>query len=146
MATRLHGWALAMIVLSFVGAASAVGSAEKETSPIVTVVRHGGLCVSGHECRSVLRITDSSVVATGYRTRAVSRAQRAALLEAIGTLDLTTLRRHPFTGTCPTASDGSESIYRFRGFPHTLAGCTYDLREVSAVQLTEKLLATLRPR
>jgi len=122
-------------------AARAAGSA-----PIVTVIRHGGLCVSGSECRSVLRITDASVAAPGYVTRRLSAGDRAALLRAIDALDLAVLRKHPFDGTCPTAYDGQESIYRFRGFAYPLAGCTYDLRRVAAVQLVDRLLGTLRPR
>ncbi len=65
---------------------------------------------------------------------------------AVAALNRPYLRAHPFRGTCPTASDGIESIYRFRGFAPILASCTYDLHGVQAVRLTERLLAKLRPR
>jgi len=151
MVTRLERIAAIWVLLAlFAGllimARAAAGSDDKVNMPIVTVIRHGGLCVSGTECRFVLRVTDTSVMADGYVTRRLSRLERATLLRAIDRLDLAMLRRHPFKGTCPTAYDGTESIYRFRGFAYPLAACTYDLQRVPAVRLVEALLATLRPR
>jgi hypothetical protein len=114
--------------------------------PIVTVARHGGLCVSGSECRTVLRITDTRISGPGYVPRRLKAAERSALLRSIRLLDLAAIRAHPFVGTCPIAYDGQESTYRFRGFAPALASCTYDLRRVQAVRLTERLLATLKPK
>jgi hypothetical protein len=126
----------------------ATGSAESAAKPrpIVTVVRHGGLCVTGTECREVLRITDRTISAEGYAPRRLAPGERRALLRAIRRLDLRSVRAHPFTGTCPTAYDGSESIYRFRGVAEPLASCRYELKGVPAVKLTERLLSTLKPR
>jgi hypothetical protein len=114
--------------------------------PIVTVIRHGGLCSSGAECRSVFRIRDATITAGGYWPRRLRRTERLALLRAIAKLDAAYLHAHRFKGTCPTAYDGRESIYRFRGFKVALASCTYDLRRVRAVQVAEALLAKLKPR
>jgi hypothetical protein len=114
--------------------------------PIVTVIRHGGLCVTGSECRFVLRITDASISGQGYVSRRLPSVSRTALLHAVARLNVAYLRAHPFKATCPTAYDGTESIYRFRGFPHALRSCTDDLRGVEAVRLTERLLSTLKPR
>ena len=75
--------------------------------------------------------SDTTISGDGYRPRSLTPGERLSL---------------PFRGTCPTASDGIESIYRFRGFAPTLASCTYDLRGMQAVRLTERLLAKLRPR
>ena len=47
---------------------------------------------------------------------------------------------------CPTAYDATESIYRFRGFARDVASCTYDVRGVKAVIVTDRLLAKLKPR
>jgi hypothetical protein len=139
-----RGTFLAALLLA---ALSSVAVAETHASPtpIVSVTRHGGLCVSGSECRSTLRIGDTTISGDGYKPRRLEPGERLALLRAIHALDTQYLRAHPFAGTCPVAYDGSEAIYRFRGFPHTLASCTYDLRRVEAVRLTERLLATLRP-
>jgi hypothetical protein len=102
-----------------------VASTRPQAAPrlIVTVVRHGGLCATGSECRSVLRISDSTISGQGYVSRRLSRSARGALLRAIAKLDAASLRAHPFTGTCPTAYDGAESIYRFRGFALALPSC-----------------------
>jgi hypothetical protein len=126
----------------------AVGSASATSTPppMATIVRHGGLCLSGSECRTVFRITDRTISGPGYVPRRLAPADRLALLRAIKLLNMPYLRAHPFKGTCPIAYDGSESIYRFRGFARPLPGCTYDLRGVRAVRITERLLATLKPR
>jgi hypothetical protein len=125
---------------------AAVAGADSATRPIATVVRHGGLCLGGSECRTVFRITDTTISAPGYVPRRLAPAERLALLRAVKLLSVPSLRAHPFTGTCPTAYDGSESIYAFRGFTRRLPSCTYDLRGVRAVRITERLLATLKPQ
>ena len=138
----------AMLVVGVLGlaAASAATGATAPPQPIVTVVEHGGLCLDRMECRSLFRITDRTISGTGYVPRRLAPSERAALLRAIRALDPAYLRAHPFEGICPTAYDGSESIYRFRGFARSLASCTYDLRRVQAVRLTQRLLATLKLR
>ena len=98
------------------------------------------------ECRATLRISDTTISGDGYVPRRLKPSERLALLRAIGALDLGYLRAYPFNGICPTAYDGSESIYGFRGFTRQLASCAYDLRGVSAVRLADRLLATLRPQ
>ena len=136
---------IATVIAGTVGAAAASPAVFKPATPIVSVTRHGGLCVTGRECRSTLRIDDTTISGDGYVPRRLMASERVALLRAIGRLDSQYLQAHPFAGTCPTAYDGSESIYRFRGVLRALASCTYDLRAVEAVQLTERLLGTLRP-
>jgi hypothetical protein len=137
---------LAAVLGSLFGAASAPAGQTGSPEPIVSVVRHGGLCVSGTECRSRLRITDSTVSADGYVPRRLKPGERLLLLRAIGKVELGYLRAHPFTGTCPIAYDGSESIYRLRGFARPLASCHFDLRGVAAVRLAERIFGSLRPK
>ena len=72
------------------------------------------------------------------------RVSLARVEPAIHELDPAYLRRHPFTGTCPIASDGQESIYRFRGFVPSIPSCRYDVSGMPAVRITERLLATLK--
>jgi hypothetical protein len=98
---------LAGLLAALLGAARAASSPTPSGVPIVVVVRHGGLCVTGAECRSELRIDDATVSGEGYRSRPLAASERAALLRAIGKLDLRSIRARPFTGTCPTAYDGS---------------------------------------
>src|SRR5215475_9393327 len=110
-------------------------SASTAPVPIVTVVQHGGLCYQGAgrpatECRRTVTITDHWISAPGARRHALGKTERAALITAIGEIDPGYIRTHPFRGMCPTAYDGQESIYRFRGFDTRLASCTYDLSGV----------------
>ena len=144
--TLLIGFAIAAALLAVLRIGSAAASIAAMPTPIVIVVRHGRLCLSGTECRTVLRITDTRITAAGYVPRRLAPSERRALLRAIRAFDLAWIRAHRFRGTCPIAYDGTESIYRFRGFSRPLASCTYDLRGVHAVRLTEGLLATLKPR
>src|SRR5262245_14876630 len=103
---RLAAISIAVPVVALAAAAAASASTP---APIVTVVRHGGLCATGSECRSVLRITDTTISGDGYVSRRLTAASRASLLRAIKQLSLAYLRAHPFKGTCPTAYDGAES-------------------------------------
>jgi hypothetical protein len=138
---------LAVALASGALASLSVDRATAATSgPIAVVVRSGGLCPSGRRCRTVFRITDTAIKADGYVSRPLRRAARAELLRAIDSLDLAELRAHPFKGTCPTAYDGGESVYSFRGFHHRIASCTYDLRHVRAVAVADRLLAQLKRR
>ena len=137
---------LGLAAVAAVSAAPAAARVDVAPRPLVTVVRHGGLCFPGKECRSVSRITDTTVSAAGFRSRRLRAAERRALLRAIRALDPAYLDAHPFTGLCPTAYDGAESVYRFRGFGRSIASCRHDVRGIRAVRLTEQLLASLRPR
>jgi hypothetical protein len=134
------------MLAAFAVSAFASASSNPAPAPIVTIVRHGGLCAGGSECRHVLRITDTKISGQGYLPRRLAPSARTALLRVLTRIDLAYLRAHPFTGTCPTAYDGTESVYRFRGFPRALPSCTYDLRGVEAVRQTERLLSILKPR
>ena len=145
MTQRLILRLLAIGVLALSAVGSAAGS-DVVQPPLATVVRHGGLCVSGRECRFVFRIGDTTITARGYRPRRLTTGERRALRQAIAALDLAAIRKHPFRGTCPIAYDGQETIYRFRGFSSPLASCKFDLQRVAAVRLAERLIATLRPR
>lgn len=141
--------AVAALLAASIGAAfaarSASAAADRAPRPIVTVTWNGGFWCGG--CRPlVVRISDTRISGRKVVPRRLEPGERLALLRAIRTLDLAYLRAHPFKGTCPVALDGIEKTYRFRGFPHPLATCTYDLRGVKAVRLVERLMATLRWR
>jgi hypothetical protein len=135
--------AAGLLALAVSGSGAGKGLASP---PLVTVVRHGGLCVSRRECRFVFRIGDSMITAPGYVPRRLTSSERRALVRAIAALDLAAIRQHPFHGTCPIADDGQESVYRFRGFSTPLASCTFDLERVPAVRLAARLIATLHWR
>jgi hypothetical protein len=134
-----------MLLFSVVmfGASAAPGFAAAP-QPLVRVVRDGGFCRPPGCPPTWLQISETTISGDGYVSRPLKPADRAALLRAIGKLDVAYLRSHPFKGTCPTAYDAQKSTYRFRGFAPAVAECTYDVRGIEAVRLTERLLATLK--
>jgi hypothetical protein len=132
---------LALVAAALVAAPAAETAAQ---APIVTVTRRGGLCLARTECKQVLRITQTTISGEGFFPRRLRPADGTALLRAVAALDVKRLR--PFRDTCPTSYDARESVYRFRGVAKLLPSCTYDLKRVKAVQVTERLLATLKPK
>jgi hypothetical protein len=132
--------ALVLVVL----AASVAGSATATTKPqlLVTVSASGGRCPT-HICHWGGRITTTTISADGRRPRSLTAAERLALTRTIAQLNPASLP--PFAGTCPVAYDGQERTYRFSG-KRVLRSCTYDLRHVKAVQLVDRLLASLPRR
>jgi hypothetical protein len=150
MSRRMRGGIAVVLAAGLVGFAVPGSGAGRDLAsppppPLVTVARHGGLCVSGRECRFVFRIGDSMITAPGYVPRRLASSERRTLVRAIAALDLAAIRQHPFHGTCPISYDGQESVYRFRGFSTPLASCTFDLERVPAVRLAARLIATLHP-
>src|SRR5437763_12619594 len=85
----------AVLVVALAGVAAGSAAAP---APIVTVVRHGGLCATGSECRWVLRITDTTISGDGYVSGRLTPTSRAALLRAVKKLSLAYLRARPFKG------------------------------------------------
>ena len=134
---------LLVLVLAVVVAASA-GSATAVTTPqlLVAVSASGGMCPPSM-CHWSARITTTTISAEGRRSRRITVAERRALLLAMSQLHPAALPK--FTGTCPIAYDGQELHYRFRGKPEVRT-CRYDLRRVRAVQLTDRLIASLPAR
>jgi hypothetical protein len=131
---------IALLAVVVTGAGSASGASKPQL--LVTVSASGGLCPPSM-CHWGGRVTTTTVSADGRRSRRLTVAERRALTRAIAALEPATLP--PFAGTCPIAYDGQERSYRFRG-KRELRSCTYDLRGVRAVQLADRLLASLKPR
>ena len=148
-ATVLLSLLVSMAALAGLGsAAPRLSSTSSAPLPLATVVQHGGLCFMGKgrpgkECRSTVTITDRWISAPGFKRRALKETERARLLGAIRLINADYLRRRPLRSVCPTASDGQESLYRFRGFELELASCTYDLARVRAVTLVNRLIRQL---
>jgi len=140
MSRPVQPLAAALVVLAM----SVAGTSSAATTPqlLVTVSGRGGLCPPSM-CHWGARITTTTISATDHRSRRLTLAERRALTRAIAQLHPASLP--PFSGTCPIAYDGQERIYRFRG-KSVLRSCTYDLKNVRAVQLADRLLASLPAR
>ena len=135
---RIVVFILVVVVVATAGSASAVASPQL----LVSVEATGGLCPPSM-CHWGARITTTTISAEGRRSRRITAAERSALTQAIARLRVGSLPR--FTGTCPIAYDGQELHYRFRDKPE-VRSCRYDLRRVRAVQLTDRLIASLPSR
>ncbi len=133
-----------LLIIALALAASSAGAAGAASKPqlVVSVSASGGLCPT-EVCRWGARITTTTISAEGHRSRRLTLSERRALSRAIAQLESASLP--PFTGTCPTAYDGQELTYRFRG-KRALRSCIHDLRHVRAVQLVDQLLASLPAR
>src|SRR6478609_3488314 len=133
-----------LVVCLVVLAAGAAGTATATTPPrlLVAVNATGGFCPP-NLCHWSARITTTTISAENRRARRITAAERAALTQAIARLKVATLPK--FKGTCPIAYDGQELHYRFRGKPE-IRTCKYDLKRVRAVQLVDRLIASLPAR
>ena len=137
-----HRLALLIILLIALTTAGAGSASAAPPQLLVTVSARGGLCPTSM-CHWGGRITTTTISATDRRSRRLTIAERRALARAIARIRPASLP--PFAGTCPIAYDGEERIYRFRG-KRLLRSCTYDLRNVRAVRLADRLLASLPAR
>jgi hypothetical protein len=133
---------LALMLLALAAATAGSASAASTPQVLVTVSARGGFCPPSM-CKWSARITTTTISATDHRSRRLTLAERRALSRAITRLHPASLP--PFKGTCPIAYDGQERIYRFQG-KRVLRSCTYDLKNVHAVQLVDRLLASLPAR
>jgi hypothetical protein len=94
-------------------------------SPLVTLETRGGECNMG-ECSQVTVLSDDGMLTVGKAQPQKTAPESVARLRTlIGETDFAALRTHKFTGTCPMAYDGQESIFTFytsRG-PERVASC-----------------------
>jgi hypothetical protein len=143
----------AVVVILVLGCRVAV-QAQPAVEPVdgpvlVRVLDHGGLCTDGRECAVHTDIlADGSVIrqlsvgdATTYHVTTDRLQQLVALITAT---DFTALGAQPFTGTCPTASDGTERIYTFTtaAGPVTLAGCQVEIDHTAPlIALVDEIVA-----
>ncbi len=79
---------------------------------VVRINRHGGLCRTGTECSStVLVMSDKRIVVDGKMKTMMAASDFASLSSHINNANFAEIKKKKFTGTCPTAYDGTESIY-----------------------------------
>jgi hypothetical protein len=86
------------------------------SGPLVTVETRGGLCAQG-DCGLTIAIeADGRVHAIAPAPAELGTAPDAAieaLTTEIAQTDFAALKSRPFTGTCPIAYDGQETVYTF---------------------------------
>ncbi len=108
------------------------GGASTINGPLVTVETRGGECVAGPCGQVVILDRDGSVHSAAKPPNdlgTVPAAQVAAIDAAIRQTDFQALKRHAFTGECPTAFDGQEIIFEFSAptGAERIASCEVDI-------------------
>lgn len=97
---------------------------------LVSVVNRGGLCPVGDPCTNE-RTVDStgSVKQDKKEVKKITVDQVKELQTLINETDFAAIKNKPFTGTCPIAFDGQETVYTFQTPKgnEVLEGCKYDI-------------------
>jgi hypothetical protein len=120
---RLPGRSVTMVAVVVLTVALGLGLAAcggtavaTPTGPLVTVETRGGECASAPCGMTVIVERDGRVHLAAKPPNdlgTVPPVALAALDAAIRTTDYASLKRHPFTGQCPTAFDGQEYVFEF---------------------------------
>ena len=122
---------LASVLFAFAACATPAASpgAAAPAGPLVTVETRGGECPAG-ACGQTITIARDGRVHLAAKPPndlgSVTPEVLNTLQGLIATTDFTAIKSRPFTGDCPTAYDGQETIYSFStpGGVETIASCT----------------------
>ena len=122
---------LALVVVAVAACASpATSPVATPTGPLVMVETRGGECVAG-PCGQTITIERDGRVHLAAKPPndlgTVTPEVLRTLDTLIATADFAAIKSRPFTGDCPTAYDGQETIYMFNapGGVETIASCTF---------------------
>jgi hypothetical protein len=123
---------VALVVFAFAACATPAASPSAATpaGPLVTVETRGGECPAG-ACGQTITIDRDGRVHLAAKPPndlgTITPEVLDTLQGLIATTDFTAVKSRPFTGDCPTAYDGQETIYSFStpGGVETIASCTF---------------------
>lgn len=109
-------------------------AAENEvigSDTLIIVERSGGLCPDGRVCEDRITIYGNGEMTrsrTG-ETAAISSDEVRGLSSAITKKNIEELKRKKFSGLCPTAYDGMETVYIFvvEGKEERISSCEYEI-------------------
>lgn len=126
---RLLSVVAVVFALAACAASAASPSAATPAGPLVTVETRGGECPAG-ACGQTITIDRDGRVHLAAKPPndlgSVTPDVLTTLQTLIATTDFTAIKSRPFSGDCPTAYDGQETIYSFStpGGVETIASCT----------------------
>ncbi len=108
------------------------------TANLVSVRRYGGLCMTGMMCEDWTTITqEGNIINDAEKTGTLTSTELSRLKTQIASLDFDEIKSTEFTGTCPIAFDGQESVYMFYDVNNTdaetLPSCEFELNENTGV-------------
>lgn len=109
---------------------SAQATPNAQTTEILTVTTRGGFCPTDDPCSTgTIVLSDGSVRQKDKELKKLSQAQVQQLQKHIKDTDFEAIKQTKFSGTCPTAYDGQETVYTvYRdSVKEELPSCTYDL-------------------
>ena len=135
MSKHLRGLAAAALVLAVLAACQsipAVASLVPAAGPLATVTVRGGECVNGPCGGTTVIERDGRVHQTEPAAAELGRLPDdvlTALDAAVKTADFDVIRARQFTGECPVAFDGQETIFEFGapGGTQRIATCETDV-------------------
>ncbi len=110
----------------------------KPTAPVdqyvpilASITQQGGLCQTGKVCSTSINVYEDGVIKIDDKeSKKITKEQVNEFKRLIATTDFTALKSKPFTGTCPTASDGQEILYLFytdKGTKEDVPSCKYEI-------------------
>jgi hypothetical protein len=115
-------------------ASAALSSAPSSapSGPLVTIETRGGECPEGACGSTVVIDADGRIHETApapLELGTLSDMTVEALATEIAKADFAELKSRPFTGTCPVAFDGQETIYTFvtSSGPERIASCEVEV-------------------
>jgi hypothetical protein len=109
---------LITLLIIFPVGGMAGGTTSLGSAPLMSIHTGGGLCPYGG-CSAFIIIKRNGLVLNGtggsksITTRKLNNTEIIKLTGLINSENFSVLISHKFTGTCPTAYDGQESIYVF---------------------------------
>lgn len=101
-----------------------------QNAEVLSVTKRGGLCAPGKLCSTITTVlSDGSVTREGKDIKKLSKEQITSLQQQIKQTDFEAIKQSKFTGTCPTAYDGQETVYTINSesTKEELPSCTYNL-------------------
>lgn len=95
---------------------------------ILKIEKMGGLCAGGETCSSTYDLSSNGSFYFNGNSGSVSSGVISEAVTLIDDADFKTIKKYPYTETCPTAYDGQKTIYTFyftMGGSETLDSCEY---------------------
>ena len=118
-----------VVVFGFAGVMGCASPVASPTGPLVVVETRGGECDDG-PCGQTITIDRDGRVHVAAKPPNDLGTVTPEVLDTLDALiaatDFGAIKSHPFTGECPTAYDGQETIYTFSapGGVETIASCS----------------------
>lgn len=109
---------------------TAAAAKPTESKTLVAITNRGGFCQAGATCESTITVDSTGVVKQdGKEMKQLNQSQIQELQGLIAATDFEAIKKTKFTGTCPIAFDGQETVYTITTdtSAEELPGCKYEI-------------------